>query len=87
VDSELERLRLDLKKNQSDMKKKDILISEMREHVLEVKTMLKKLADKCRSLEYVNETQHCDLLDAQSEISRLEDELSAAVELKNECKR
>lgn len=84
MDSELERLRLDLKKNQSDMKKKDILISEMREHVLEVKTMLKKLADKCRSLEYVNETQHCDLLDAQSEISRLEDELSAAVELKNE---
>jgi hypothetical protein len=78
AESQLERARLDLKKHHADMKKKDKLIADMREHVLEVKNMLKKLAEKCRSLEYVNDSQHKDLLEAQEDNLRLKDELLAA---------
>ena len=81
MESELQRCNLDIKKQNFDIKKKDQLVSEMREHVLEVKSMLKKLADKCRSLEYVNSSQKDDLEEAKTEIKRLEEELSNAHEV------
>lgn len=83
VVSELERARLDIRKHISEALKKDKLISEMREHVLEVKTMLKKLADKCHALEYANKTQHLDIIEAHAELKRLECELTAANEAKS----
>ena len=81
--SELNRAHLDLKKHATEMKKKDKLISEMREHVLEVKTMLKKLAGKCHALEYANNSQHMELEETQTEIKHLEEELFLAKEAKS----